>query len=336
MRIWNRGVSATRSGVVSKIREGSQSEAEALTIRGLAEADLDEVGAARRDLERAWQLRPNAAAARVLAAIYLSACENERGFQMLMNAARIEPQDFRPWYAMGELVYLRLRRYEQAIGAFGEALKRSPGHLESRIGLVEALVKPTAPRRPSRSSRACWRRVPMIRGSRRSPPRSPWNSAMTRMPNASSQRSLTIDPDRREALILQARLKVRQGRPRDALAVAERVCALEPNDPAALGLLASIQAHRRPEGRGRPDATAAPPGGGVEPADRGSPAHDPGEARRPGPACRLGQAAAGAGQKDTGHPELSGGSRARPRLSTGSPGAGDLGVSGPKAPPARR
>ena len=125
---------------VSKIREGAGPKAEALTIRGLAEASRGG-RAGTRDLEHAWRLQPNAAAARVLAAIYLSAIENERGLQMLLNASRLDPKDFRPWYAMGELVYLRLRRYELAIAAFQKALDRQPGHLESRVGLADALVK---------------------------------------------------------------------------------------------------------------------------------------------------------------------------------------------------
>jgi cytochrome c-type biogenesis protein CcmH/NrfG len=227
---------------VSGIREGSASEAEALTIRGLAEANLEDVGPARRDLERAWRIQPNAAAAKVLAAIYLSAYETERGFQMLMNASRLDPEDFRPWYAMGELVHLRLRRYGPAMDAFREALKRRPGHVESRIGLIEALVRS---HRPADAE-------PILTGVREERPDDPRVAALAaeialelgRDEDAARflERSLAIDPDRREALILEARLRLRQGRPREALAAAERACALEPNDPAALGLLASIQA----------------------------------------------------------------------------------------------
>ena len=64
---------------VSAVREGTPEEAEALTIRGLALASLEEVGPARVVLERAWRLRPNAMAAKVLAAIYLGANETDRG-----------------------------------------------------------------------------------------------------------------------------------------------------------------------------------------------------------------------------------------------------------------
>ena len=226
---------------VSRIAAGSPNEAEALTIRGLALAALEEVGPARLDLERAWQLHPNPEAARVLAAIYLSAYETERGLQMLLNASRLDPKDFRPWYAMGEVVYLRLRRYEQAIDAFQESLRRRPEHLESRIGLVDALVKSHRPEEAEPILNA-------VLSERAEDPRVLTLAAEIALELGKDQdaarlleRSLSIDPDRRETLILQARVQLRQGRRRDALAVAERACSLDPNDLAALGLLNSIQ-----------------------------------------------------------------------------------------------
>jgi tetratricopeptide (TPR) repeat protein len=227
---------------VSQIREGSSSEAEALTIRGVAEASLEEVSPARRDLERAWDLRPNAAAARVLAAIYLSANETDRGFQMLLSASRIDPRDFRPWYAMGELVHLRSRRYKEAVEAFRQALERRPDHQESRLGLVEALAKSHHPHEAE----------PILNGLL---PERPHDSRLLALAAEVSveldrsqdaerflERSLAIDPDRHDAWVLQARMRMRQGRPKEALAAAERASALEPNDPVALGLVGSIQA----------------------------------------------------------------------------------------------
>ena len=226
---------------VSGIREGSPNEAEALTIRGLAEAELEEVGPARLSLERAWQLRPNPTAARVLAAIYLSAYENERGLQMLLNASRLDPSDFRPWYAMGELVYLRLRRYERAIEAFHEALKRRPGHVESQIGLADALLKVHRPEEAE----------PVLNGVL---PARPDDTKVLRLAAELAlelgreqdaerhlDRTLALDPDHREALLLHARLQVHRGHPPEALAEAQRAAALEPNDVAALNLLSSIQ-----------------------------------------------------------------------------------------------
>jgi tetratricopeptide (TPR) repeat protein len=241
-RFLERGQNRRAILAVSLIGEGSPSEAEALTIRGLAEANLEEVGPARRDLERAWQLQPNAAAGRVLAAIYLSAFENDRGLQMLLNTSRIDTKDFRPWYAMGELVYLRLRHYELAIDAFQESLDRLPGHVESRIGLVDALVK------SHRSEEA----EPILKGVLHERPDDPrvltlaaeiaLDLGRDQDPAPLLERSLSIDPDRCETLVLHARVQLRRGRGRVALSDAERACSLEPNNLAALSLLSSIQA----------------------------------------------------------------------------------------------
>jgi type IV pilus assembly protein PilF len=226
---------------VSVIGEESPSLAEALTIRGLAAAALEEVGPARRELERAWRIRPNRSTAKVLAAIYLSAYENERGLQMLLDASRLDPSDFRPWYAMGELVYLRLRRYDRAIEAFQEALRRLPGHLESRIGLVDALLKSHHPAQAEST-------LAGVLSERPNDPKVLALAAhlaveMGRDQDAARylEQALALDPDHREALILHARLQFRGGRPHEALTDATRACALEPNDLTALNLLGSIQ-----------------------------------------------------------------------------------------------
>src|SRR5262249_38277296 len=105
----------------------------------------EELPRAQQVLEQAWRMRPTPMVAKVLAAIYLSAYEHERGLQMLKHAAQLDPTDFQPWYAMGEAVHLRLRRYDEAMKAFQEALKRRPGHGDSSIGLADALLKTHRP-----------------------------------------------------------------------------------------------------------------------------------------------------------------------------------------------
>jgi tetratricopeptide (TPR) repeat protein len=227
---------------VSLVDERSRHRPEALAMRGLAEAALEAVGPARRDLERSWAARPKAETARVLAAIYLSAYEHERGLQMLLNASRLEPSDFRPWYSMGQLVYLRLRRYDRAIEAFQEALKRQPGHMESRLGLIEALLKAHRPEQAEGTLSELLKERPddpKVMGLA-----AQLGAALGRDDEALRylQKSLALEPDNREALILHARLRLRSGRPRDALSEAERAAALEPRDRSALGLLSTIQA----------------------------------------------------------------------------------------------
>jgi tetratricopeptide (TPR) repeat protein len=223
------------------IRAGSPHECEALVIQGTALATLEELGPARQTLERAWQLRPSNDAARILAAIYLGSNENDRGLQMLLEASRLDPSDFRPWYAMGESVYLRLHLHDLAIEAFRKSLKRRPAHTESRIGLVDALV------RSYRFEEA----APMLEQVLKEQPDSPRVLALAAElalesgdePRAARHLTdaLAIDPDHLQSLLLHARLLFRQGRRQEALPEAEHASNLDPNDLTALTLLSSIQ-----------------------------------------------------------------------------------------------
>lgn len=226
---------------VADIGAGSPDEAEALTIRGLAHAALEEVAPAQQELERAWRLRPTPMGAKVLAAIYLSAYEHERGLQMLRHAAELDPADFQPWYAMGEAVYLRLRRYDEAIKALQEALKRRPGDVDSRIGLADALLKA---HRPDEAERA----LKWVLAERPNEPRVltlaaelAWESGRDQDAQRYLERVLSLDPDHRDALLLHARLQFRRGATRQAASEVERLCTLDHNDLAALNLLGSIQ-----------------------------------------------------------------------------------------------
>jgi cytochrome c-type biogenesis protein CcmH/NrfG len=179
--------------------------------------------------------------AKVLAAIYLSAYEHERGLQMLKHASQLDPTDFQPWYAMGEAVYLRLHRYDEAIKAFQEALQRRPGHVDSRIGLADALLQS---HRPDEAERA-------LEGVLTKRPDEPrvltlaaelaWESGRDQDARRYLERVLSLDPDHRDTLILHARLRFRCGETRQAESEVERVCLLDPNDVAALNLLGSIQ-----------------------------------------------------------------------------------------------
>jgi cytochrome c-type biogenesis protein CcmH/NrfG len=207
----------------------------------LAHAALEEVTPAQQELERAWRLRPTPIVAKVLAAIYLSAYEHERGLQMLKHASQLDPADFQPWFAMGEAVYLRLRRYDEAIKAFQEALQRRPGHVDSRIGLADALLES---HRPDEAERA----LAGVLTERPDEPRVltlaaelAWESGRDQDAGRYLERVLSLDPDHRDALILHARLRFRRGEARQAESEVERVCLLDPNDVAALNFLGSIQ-----------------------------------------------------------------------------------------------
>jgi tetratricopeptide (TPR) repeat protein len=237
-----RGEAPRAIRALSAIKPGSPFEPEALTIRGLALGAIEETGPARQVLERAWRLRPSGDAARVLAAIYLSANENERGLQMLIEASRLDPADFRPWYAMGESVYLRLRRYDLAAEAFRESLKRLPSHIQSSVGLADALLK-------SHHYDEAARLLGEILKQRPDDPRVRSLAAEVALASGDDQEAarhvahaLSIEPDHHDALVLHARLLFGQRRRHEALPVAEHALRLDPNNISTLTLLSSIQA----------------------------------------------------------------------------------------------
>ena len=212
-----------------------------MTIRGLALASLEEVGPARVALERSWKLRPNAMAAKVLAAIYFGANENDRGLQMLHTAALLVPDDFRPWYAMADCVFMRRRSYLEAATAFRESLKRSPDHLESRIGLLACWSGPTSLDQAEELLRSLLRDRPDDPGVLIHAAALAFESDRHQDAARYLEQVLTIDPDHREALLLRARVHLGKQQPREALLAAERVLTRAPSDLEALNLLASIQ-----------------------------------------------------------------------------------------------
>jgi cytochrome c-type biogenesis protein CcmH/NrfG len=181
-------------------------------------------------------------AAKVLAAIYLGANETDRGLQMLDAAARLVPDDFRPWFAMGDCVFMRRRSYGEAAAVFRESLKRSPDHLESRVGLVGALIK----------AHQLEEAEPLLQAILRQRPGDPnvliyaaelaFESDRDQDGTRYLEQVLARDPNRCEALLLRARMQLGKHQPREALSNAERALALAPNDLEALNLLGSIQA----------------------------------------------------------------------------------------------
>ena len=128
---------------VSGIRDEAPGAAEALTLAARALLMRGNISPARRVLERSLKMQPDQAeAAKMLAAIYLASGDGPRGIELLQRAARLDPRDFRPWYAMGK-VYHDLGHLSEAADAYARALERSPPAVEateSRIGRIRALL----------------------------------------------------------------------------------------------------------------------------------------------------------------------------------------------------
>ena len=202
---------------------------------------LGDSEAARQALMRSLSLRPGQPmACKVLAAISFSRGEERAGLQYLARAAALDPEDFRPWYAIGE-ANLRFGHMEDAMPAFRAALKRSPDHEESRIGLLAVLL---ATRRPEESA-------DLVAGLLRDKPESlqvqvlaarhAMNSGDAATAIRHAEKVLQLDPDRAEALVIRARLYRMSGKLLAALADAEHAVRVDNTNAPAVALLAQLQ-----------------------------------------------------------------------------------------------
>ena len=136
-----RGQPARALRAVAGVPESGPWEADLLTVKGIAFAALDRPELVRPILERSMKLNPNQAmAAKVLAAVYFTGEESERGFALLEQAARIDPTDFRPWFGAGDILLRYQNLPDEAARAFREALRRKPDHDESRLGLLVGIL----------------------------------------------------------------------------------------------------------------------------------------------------------------------------------------------------
>jgi tetratricopeptide (TPR) repeat protein len=227
---------------VADVPEGSPVVAEALTVRGLALIAMDRVEESRRTLEQALAIGPvQPMAAKVLAAIYFSRSEADRGLDLLHLAARVDPDDFRPWFAMGE-IYQRLGKPTEAAEAYASALQRRPEDRDSRVGLIRARLDIGETDAATSD----------LEASLRASPNDPvvfWLAARHALDLGDTDAALryadhclTINPDLVDARLTRARIHRTAGRPAQALSDSEAAVRLAPNNLGALSLLAAAEA----------------------------------------------------------------------------------------------
>jgi tetratricopeptide (TPR) repeat protein len=228
---------------IARVPESGPWEADLLTVKGLAFAALDRPDAVRPILERSLKLNPNQPiAAKVLAAVYFTGEEADLGFALLEQAARLDPDDFRPWYAAGDIL-LRLQNLpEDAAKAFRESLRRKPDHEESRVGLIDALLALGSNPEVGPLLEAALRDRPDDARVLRLAARNARLSGHAEEMDRYIEQSLALDPDDPECLVLRAQSHQLKGRLPEALVDSERAVALAPNNPAALSLLARVEA----------------------------------------------------------------------------------------------
>lgn len=217
---------------------------EALTLAARALLSFGDISRARKTLEHSLELkRDQADADKMLAAIYLSSGDGPRGMTLLQHAAELDPRDFRPWYALGN-VYHDLNDDGKAAEAYSEALKRSPPEVEandSRVGRIRALLDA---RRVDQASGEIAEALvlmpdnPQLLGqaARHACEQHRSDEAMKL-----ADRAMTLDPNNFDAHLARARLHLLAGRSREALADAGKAVEANPRNLSALQLLMQVQ-----------------------------------------------------------------------------------------------
>ncbi len=211
-------------------------------MEGLALVALGDSEPARQALLRSTAIRPEQPMAfKVLAAIAFSRGEEQRGLEYLAQAATLDPGDFRPLYAIGE-VHLRMGRMDAAIRAFEAALLRKADHEESRIGLLTASLAIRSPEESSDLIRELLRDFPAVPMSKYWSPDMRGRSVTQNWRCDPSREHIELDPDFVEAIVLRANLLYMTGEARLALSDATRAVEREPRNAQALAILAQLQA----------------------------------------------------------------------------------------------
>jgi predicted Zn-dependent protease len=203
---------------------------------------LGESEPARQALLRSIAIRPDQPmAAKVLAAIAFSRGEEQRGLEYLARASTLDPGDFRPLYAVGE-VHLRSGRMDAAARAFEAALLLKANHEESRIGLLTALLAIRPPEQLSALVRELLRDFPgnpqvQVLAARLAQALGEAGSALRH-----AERAIELNPDFIDAIVIRAHLLFMTGEAKSALAEATRAVERDPRNPPALAILAQLQA----------------------------------------------------------------------------------------------
>ncbi len=202
------------------------------------------ISPARRVLEGSLKMKPDQSdAAKMLAAIYLASGDGERGLDLLRQAARLEPSDYRPWYAMGK-VHHDLGQLAEAAEAYAQARMRSPPPAEARdsqIGRIRALL----------DAKKADDAALDLADARKQAPNDPEVLALAarqardlgRLEEATAlaNRALAVDPKNFDALLVRARIRHLARAPNDALEDLKKAVQVKPNDVAALQLLLQVQ-----------------------------------------------------------------------------------------------
>ena len=206
-----------------------------------------EVGNAKKAFERSLEIKlEQPEAINYLAAIYLASGDSARGLALLELSAKLKPDDYHPWLAMGK-VRQDMGELELAAKAYEECLKRNPEDLDAkqaRTGRIRALMD------NHKESDA----QPLISEALKLDPA---NAELLGLAAISAQtlgrsdeaevlseKSLAMNPDESNALMTKAQLAFLNNQPAIAEEVLKKALSAKPNQPPLLQLLMQAQARQ--------------------------------------------------------------------------------------------
>jgi tetratricopeptide (TPR) repeat protein len=241
-RLLNAGRPREALHAISGVTNEAPQSPEVLLVKGLALVAFGDSEQARQALLRSIAINPNQPmAVKVLAAIAFSRGEEQRGLEYLARAAALDPGDFRPLYAIGE-VHLRMGRMDAAIRAFDAALLRKTDHEESRIGLLTASLVIRPPDTSSDFVRELLRDYPQNPQVQVLAARHALALGDDKAALGYAGRAIELNPDFVYAIVLRAQLLRMTGATKPALAEATRAVQRDSSNPQALAILAQLQA----------------------------------------------------------------------------------------------
>ena len=206
-----------------------------------------EVGNAKKAFERSLEIKlEQPEAINYLAAIYLASGDSARGLALLELSAKLKPDDYHPWLAMGK-VRQDMGELELAAKAYEECLKRNPEDQDAkqaRTGRIRALMD------NHKESDA----QPLISEALKLDPA---NAELLGLAAISAQtlgrsdeaevlseKSLAMNPDESNALMTKAQLAFLNNQPAIAEEVLKKALSAKPNQPSLLQLLMQAQARQ--------------------------------------------------------------------------------------------
>lgn len=235
-----RGDREAAGKLVSEILRANPADTEALSLRGLMEAEQNNALAAITDLRAVLREHPEATPVRLtLARVYIANGQVSLAEEALRQAMETSPSDVGPRVELAALL-AGTRRPDEAVSLLEASQKLAPND----VSLREALVRAYLAKGDLATARRTAEDIETLR------PKSPNGyylaglvaQADKRLEDGERdfQRALDLQPKALDALIALARVKVARGHVDQAIALVQTASGNEPGNPLPLNLLADL------------------------------------------------------------------------------------------------